>query len=83
MSSCPYRHPGVRSLEQAKRNVVDFYPVVGIMENLTGFFQVLEHLIPEMFASASSIFNQEKGKLCITGILYAVQKVCMARVDYI
>lgn len=63
----------MQSLEQAKRNVVDFYPVVGIMENLAGFFQVLERLIPEMFTSASRIFNQKKGRLCITRVPYAMQ----------
>ncbi len=80
-STCPYRRPGVQSLEQAKRNVVDFYPVVGIMENLTGFFQVLEHLIPEMFASASRIFTKKEGKLCIIRVLHARHGVFVARVQ--
>ncbi len=59
MSTWPYRRPGVRSLDQAKQNVVDFYPVVGITENLTGFFQVLEHLTPEMFTCATRNFQTE------------------------
>ena len=48
-------------LSQAKRNVKSQYLVVGVMEDLIAFMDVLETIMPHFFRGALHIYRQ-KGK---------------------
>lgn len=49
--------PSERSLEQAKRNVIDYFVVVGYLEEIYKFVEVLEFLWPRMFKDALSVYR--------------------------
>ncbi|XP_050425785.1 heparin sulfate O-sulfotransferase isoform X2 [Adelges cooleyi] len=52
------RIPGnVWALEEAKRNVVSKYLLVGVTEHLPDFIEVLETVLPNMFRNASNHFK--------------------------
>ncbi len=51
--------PGNRwALEQAKKNLVDKYFLVGVTEELEAFVEVLEATLPGFFAGATKIFRE-------------------------
>ena len=50
-----------KSLNQAKRNVINYYGAVGYMEDMRGFISVLEERYPFFFNGALKIYD-EKGK---------------------
>ncbi|CAF4003780.1 unnamed protein product [Adineta steineri] len=39
------------ALQKAKQNIIDYYTVIGIVEELYNFLFVLEHIIPKYFAN--------------------------------
>ena len=49
-----FQFNNIEALEEAKKNVEMFYPVVGITEDMTKTLKVLEAKMPEMFAGASA-----------------------------
>lgn len=57
-----FRVPGSEwALQQAKRNVLEKYALVGITEKLTEFLHMLELVVPgEMFRNASEHFKHSK-----------------------
>ncbi|UJR19580.1 hypothetical protein I4U23_022715 [Adineta vaga] len=44
------------ALEKAKQNIIDYYTVVGIVEELYNFLFVLEHLLPKYFANVRLLY---------------------------
>lgn len=51
------RQPGSRwALEQAKRNLVNNYMLVGVTEEMQEFVMVLEAALPSMFKGATDHF---------------------------
>ena len=46
------------SLLKAKYNVDRYFKVVGILEDLSGFFEVLENLMPDMFTGIRKMYNE-------------------------
>ena len=50
------RVPSIAALNEAKYNVDKHFAVVGVMEDLHGFFQILEYLFPDYFRGASALF---------------------------
>lgn len=59
-----FRIPGSNwALEQAKRNVLEKYTLVGVTEQMTEFLQMLELVIPGgMFQNASEHFKHSMFK---------------------
>lgn len=62
----PFRIPGSNwALEQAKRNVLQKYSLVGVTEQMAEFLQMLELVIPGgMFKNASEHFKHSMLKHC-------------------
>ena len=57
----PHRQPGSRwALEQAKRNLVNNYMLVGVTEEMQEFVMVLEAALPSMFKGATDHFQTGK-----------------------
>ena len=57
------RSPGNKwALEQAKRNLVEKYLLVGITEEIGDFVAILEATLPRIFKGATKLFNE--GALC-------------------
>jgi len=50
------------ALDQAKRNLVEKYLVVGITEDLDSFVDVVEWLLPKFFKGAGSLYRNEGTK---------------------
>lgn len=46
------------ALEQAKRNLVDKYLLVGITEEIGDFITILEATVPRIFKGATKVFNE-------------------------
>ncbi|GFR83642.1 heparan sulfate 2-O-sulfotransferase 1-like [Elysia marginata] len=46
------------ALEEAKRNLVHHYLIVGITEELRSFLAILEAVLPRFFHGASALYNQ-------------------------
>ena len=54
-----FRSPGNKwALEQAKRNLVEKYLLVGITEEMGNFVAVLEVVLPRIFKGATKLFNE-------------------------
>ncbi|ELU16443.1 hypothetical protein CAPTEDRAFT_185201, partial [Capitella teleta] len=52
------------SLARAKRNIIKHYSIVGVMEDLEGFFYTLEKKFPGFFKGAQDVFlEHERGLL--------------------
>lgn len=51
------------ALNQAKQNVVQYFAVVGLAEDLETFFSVLEFLLPQYFTGASQAYSDSKKSL--------------------
>ena len=49
------------ALEEAIRNIEEYYPVVGILENLVGTFQVLEAKLPRFFSGLEQLYLDLEG----------------------
>lgn len=57
------RSPGNKwALEQAKRNLVEKYLLVGITEEIGDFVAILEATVPRIFKGATKLFNE--GSVC-------------------
>ena len=53
------RSPGNKwALEQAKRNLVEKYLLVGITEEIGDFITILEATVPRIFKGATKLFNE-------------------------
>lgn len=53
------RSPGNKwALEQAKRNLVEKYLLVGITEEIGDFVAILEATVPRIFKGATKLFNE-------------------------
>ena len=48
------------SLQIAKENVIKYYPVVGVLEKFNQTLTVLENIMPQYFAKATSAFYHDK-----------------------
>lgn len=46
------------ALDSAKKNVEKYYQVVGVLEELNGTLDVLEEQIPQFFAGARALYQQ-------------------------
>lgn len=68
------RIPGSEwALQQAKRNVLEKYTLVGITEQMTEFLQMLELIIPgRMFQNASEHFKHSTYIFYTNNILYII-----------
>lgn len=58
------------SLARAKRNVIEHYSVIGIMEDLEGFFYTLEKMFPGFFKGARDVYLEGGGYLPCLQLLY-------------
>ena len=45
------------SLERAKHNIEKYYTVVGTLEHLPKFLQLLEHLLPQFFKGVHTMYQ--------------------------
>lgn len=54
-------------MEQAKRNLVEKYLLVGITEEIGDFVAILEATVPRIFKGATKLFNE--------GVVYIFFKV--------
>lgn len=53
------RSPGNKwALDQAKRNLVEKYLLVGITEEIGDFLAILEATVPRIFKGATKLFNE-------------------------
>ncbi len=52
-----YRTHSEEALTQAKRNVAQYYAVIGLNENLEEFFEVLEWMFPKHFGGALNVYK--------------------------
>ncbi|CAF0991147.1 unnamed protein product [Didymodactylos carnosus] len=50
------------ALWQAKSNIVKYYKLIGITENLFKTFSVMEHVLPQFFANISKLYLRQKKK---------------------
>jgi hypothetical protein len=50
-----------RALEMAKRNLIEQYLLVGVMERMEEMIKLLEQLLPQFFRSASKHFRSLDG----------------------
>lgn len=56
---CIQRSPGNKwALEQAKRNLVEKYLLVGITEEIGDFIAILEATVPRIFKGATKLFTE-------------------------
>ncbi len=69
-----FRTPSEASLQRAKQNVIQYYTLVGIAEELPGFMQVLEHIAPRYFKSAHKVFTDNGKDLFYSPVSFAIQK---------
>ena len=53
-----FRTPSRWALEQAKKNVLDKYLVVGLTEEFEQFLQVLERLLPDIFSGLVKVWKK-------------------------
>ena len=53
----PSREPSERALRQAKKNVEQYYAVVGVTEDLGAFFRLLQYRFPRFFRGAERIYQ--------------------------
>ena len=66
LSTFCFRIPGNKwALEEAKRNLVNNYFVVGVTEELADFVAVLEASLPRFFEGATEYFNSGTNLLSI------------------
>ena len=49
--------PSKWALEKAKQNVENNFPVLGYLENMTQFFDVVEHVWPQFFRNVKTIYS--------------------------
>jgi dermatan/chondrotin sulfate uronyl 2-O-sulfotransferase UST len=52
------RQPTRRALNEAVKNVVLEYSVVGVMEQLGDFYWALEKLMPHYFSGINNVYNK-------------------------
>ena len=57
-----FRVPGKASLERAIENIKNNYLVVGILEDIPGYLEILEYFLPKFFSEAQRMFKK-MGKL--------------------
>ncbi|XP_043076468.1 uronyl 2-sulfotransferase-like [Puntigrus tetrazona] len=55
------REPGLWALETAKRNVLDHYLLVGVLEELEDVLLLLERLLPHFFSDVLNIYKSPGG----------------------
>ncbi len=56
------RIPKRPALVRAKENVARFFPVVGVMEDLAGFFDSLDFILPHYFRDAKKVYDLKYSK---------------------
>lgn len=52
--------PSRRAVAQAKRNIEHHYILVGITEEMRGFFELIEVLLPRFFKSAPQVYDENR-----------------------
>lgn len=57
---CSLPDPPRGALQLAKKNIERHYSVVGINEDLLGFFQILETFVPKYFKGAESAYKKHR-----------------------
>ena len=55
-----FRRDNLHALLQAKYNVVKYYSVVGVLDDVPNFFHVLEKLLPQYFLHLGEHYKQCK-----------------------
>ena len=54
-----HSNAGESSLQRAKSNTEKYYSVVGMLEDFTNFFKMLEYIFPQYFAGAINYYNSK------------------------
>ena len=54
-----YRKPSREALELAKRNVVEHYAVIGLLEELETFYGMLQSTVPHIFDGIEVLYKKQ------------------------
>lgn len=76
------REPGPWALERAKKNVLENFLLVGILEELEDVLLLLERLLPHFFSDVLSIYKSPGGAL-LYGLCFVDQYRIKVKVNYI
>lgn len=57
-------------MDQAKRNLVEKYLLVGITEEIGDFVAILEATVPRIFKGATKVFNEGAVRLYYVSFIY-------------